>query len=152
MPALRRLPIDLAELAFALEDNSPGHALYLDLETGELILVTEDVEDDELPLPREELEESDRFLFVLPRPSHEGWRDMDDFVVTVGAGAFRDRLADAIRGRGAFGRFKRVLEERPDERERWFAFQQDRLDARALQWLADQGIDAIPRGPAKPPR
>lgn len=148
-PGTRRLPVDLSELSFALDDNSPGRAWYLDLETGELVLVTEDVEDEELPLPREELEESERFLLVPARPSHEGWRDMDDFLATVAAGAFRDRLADAIRGKGAFGRFKRVLEERPGERERWFAFQQARLDARAVEWLADEGIEAIPRGPAR---
>jgi hypothetical protein len=145
----RQISVDLAELAFALEDASPGHDWYLDLETGALVLVTEDVEDDELPLPRGELEESDRFVCVPTRPSHEGWRDMDDFVATVEAGGFRERLADAIRGKGAFGRFKRVLEERLDERERWFAFQQARLDERALEWLAERGIGSVPKAPEK---
>jgi hypothetical protein len=31
-------------------------------------------------------------------------------------------LSVALDGKGAFGRFKRVLEDYPEERERWFKF------------------------------
>ena len=39
----RKLKVDIAELAAALDDNSGGVKYYLDLETGKVVLVTEDV-------------------------------------------------------------------------------------------------------------
>ena len=41
----------------------------------------------------------------------------------------------AIRGRGAFRRFKDVLAAYPRERERWFAFHDARLRELVLRWL-----------------
>jgi len=49
-------------------------------------------------------------------------------------------LEVAIRGKGAFRRFKDVLEGYPEEMERWFSFKDDRLRERALEWLDDIGI------------
>ena len=57
----------------------------------------------------------------------------------------RERLSDAIDGRGTFGRFKRVLSAYDDERERWFAFKDARLRERIVAWLADEGIVPIHR-------
>jgi hypothetical protein len=39
---LRKLAVDLGDLALAMENNSSEAAYYFDLETGEVILVTED--------------------------------------------------------------------------------------------------------------
>ena len=41
----RKLKVDIAELAAALDDNSGGVKYYLDLETGEVVLVTDEVRD-----------------------------------------------------------------------------------------------------------
>lgn len=140
----RRMPVDLAALAEALDDGSPGHAWYLDLESGDLVPVFDDFGDELLPVPREELEDSARFIHVEPRPGHEGWRDMTDFVATVEDGVLRHRLADAIEGKGAFGRFRRVLDSSSAERERWFEWKGARLAEEARAWLSRQGIEAVP--------
>jgi hypothetical protein len=42
-PPKRRLPIDLDELAAALDDNSWEHHYYLDLTSGKVILVTDEM-------------------------------------------------------------------------------------------------------------
>jgi tetratricopeptide (TPR) repeat protein len=146
--SMRRVPVDLGELAEALEDNALGHDWCLDLETGDVIPVFEDLEDDLLPVPREELEESPRFLNIPPRPSRDGWRDMADFVATVDDRALRQRLADAIEGKGAFGRFKKILQSAPAERDRWFEWEGERLKEEARAWLASEGIEAVPRAKA----
>jgi tetratricopeptide (TPR) repeat protein len=146
--SMRRVPVDLGELAEALEDNAPGHDWYLDLETGDVLPVFEDFEDDLLPVPRDELDESPRFLHIPPRPSRDGWRDMADFVATIDDRALRQRLADAIEGKGAFGRFKAVLQSAPVERDRWFEWEGERLRAEARAWLANEGIELVPRAKA----
>jgi hypothetical protein len=59
-------------------------------------------------------------------------------------------LFAAIRGRGAFRRFKDLLFDYPRERERWFTFQDEQIRQRVLDWLASRGIQAII--PEPPPR
>ncbi len=100
---------------------------------------------------RETLEEADRVergfgtrYVAIPRDdAHDAYRDMDDFIPTVGDGRLQERLSDAIDGRGAFGRFKRVLSDHDEERERWFAFRDARLRERIVGWLDDEGIEPL---------
>lgn len=54
-----------------------------------------------------------------------------------------NRLERAISGRGAFRYFKDVLLDHPRERERWFAFTDQRLRERVLEWLADEEIEIV---------
>jgi hypothetical protein len=80
----------------------------------------------------------------LPLPHHDsraGYRDMEEFIETLPPGYLQDQLRRAIRGRGAFRRFKDALLEAPDEQQRWFAFRDARLRARVLDWLAEEGIE-----------
>ena len=100
---------------------------------------------------RELLEEADavegglgtRFIRVPAADSREGYEDMQAFIETVASPHLQERLWAAIRGWGAFRRFKDALAGHPDERERWFAFKHDRLRERVQAWLADEGIEPI---------
>jgi hypothetical protein len=84
-----------------------------------------------------------RFIELpLPDPRN-GYQDMELFIETVESPAFQERLSSAIHGRGAFGRFKDTLLDEPSERQRWFAFKDDRVRERAREWLADEGIEPI---------
>jgi hypothetical protein len=47
---------------------------------------------------------------------------LEDFIFTVPSRRLQDRLDQAIRGQGAFRRFKDVLAGCPDEHKRWFVF------------------------------
>jgi hypothetical protein len=71
---------------------------------------------------------------------------MRDFVATVTDPRLEERLGDALRGKGAFRRFKDVLLGYPQERERWFAFKHLRLRERARAWLAEEGIAPTEEG------
>lgn len=133
------LPIDLSDLAAALEDHS-GVAWYLDTETGEVLPVPEDADDDLLPVPRQELVESDRFALIEPIESRIGWEEMRDFAAHVEDRRLRERLEAALAGKGAFGRFKAVLSAFPAERARWFAEHDRHLEAQARAWLDREGI------------
>lgn len=135
------LPVDLAQLAMALESHDPGLEWFLDRETGEVFPVTEGIR--ELDEGRAEaLEEgSDRYLFIEPRPSSEGFRPMAEFAASVAEPKVRQALEAALRGAKPFRRFKDALAAWPDQREAWFAFRDLDLEAQAREWLADQGIE-----------
>jgi tetratricopeptide (TPR) repeat protein len=142
-PGVSRLAVDVQDLCVALEDHGDMHTWYLDRETGEVLFVPEDGGADQLPVPKEEIEDSARFLAIEPEASHVVRRDMEEFAATVASRRLRDRLVGAIAGKGAFGRFKRALAEAPAERERWAAFRAERLGRRAREWLATLGIEVV---------
>jgi hypothetical protein len=52
----------------------------------------------------------------------------------------RELLEVALAGKGAFGRFKAVLADFPEERARWFAEHDQHLKVQARVWLDRQGI------------
>jgi hypothetical protein len=92
---------------------------------------------------RIEMGEVERYLQVPASDSRQGFVDMQDFIETVSERALRPRLETALRGRGPFRAFKNTLSGFPKERERWFAFQNERIRRRALDWLESQGIEPV---------
>jgi hypothetical protein len=84
----------------------------------------------------------ERFIEVPRTTSSESYQDMEEFIATVQNGRLRDRMSSAIRGRGAFGRFRDVLAASLPEQERWFEFKRRRTQQRIAVWLEDEGIEA----------
>jgi hypothetical protein len=181
---MKRLHIDLGELAMAFEDAMGEMSYYLDLETGQVVWITQDnrwqlegiyeetydpdseepadlaelLQDYDLPdWQKEELLEADqvdrlygsRYIAVPEADSHEGYRDMERFILTVQDERLQDHLWQAIQGRGAFRRFKDVLAGHYREQKRWYAFQDNQVKGRMLDWLASEGIEPIE--PESPP-
>jgi len=164
----RKLEINWMELEAAFQMGGGGIVEmhhYLDLETGEVVMVTsetthylEEEPDRELPdwqqhalevAKKVEEEYGARYISIPNEDSREGYRDMERFIGTVRNSYLRDKLWQAIQGRGAFRYFKNVLQEHPAERERWFAFKDRCLHDRICYWLESKGIEPI--NPKQPP-
>ncbi len=118
---------------------------YVDRETGEVLMGTseypiEDIPyDDDGEIP-EEL--AHRYLSIPHLGSRDGYQDMVDFIETVTDEKLRDLLSVAIKGKGAFGRFKDVLRrsEYKSEQEAWFSFGDRAETERVVKWLATEGL------------
>lgn len=110
-----------------------------------MILISEmsDAEEVEQQLNAIDEAESGRYLEVPRADSHEAYRDMEDFIATLHDERLQELLDVAIQGRGAFRRFGDVLEKHPGERQQWFHFQRSRLEARAREWLTEEGCEAV---------
>ena len=165
---MRKLEIDWMELEGAFQAGSDYlmeiyH--YLDLETGDVVMLTseitcylEELSDGDLPdwMQQElkvakQVEEGygTRYIQIPHEDTHEAYRDMERFIATVQNPHLQDRLWRAIQGRGAFRYFKDVLAEHPDERERWFAFKDRCVHDRISRWLESESIE--PTNPIEPP-
>ena len=146
-PALRPLAVDLEQLTDILEGDPTTTGGGVDLRTGEVwprsAIEDRDEIDDDLDVP--DLDDPDRFLPVHGEGSRDGYRDMVEFIDTVADEDRADRLGTAIRGRGAFRRFRDVLGRCPDELERWIEFSGERKRGRARAWLADAGYRVADR-------
>jgi len=134
----KALNINLYELCEAMEDSSYENNHYLDLETGEILFLSEYMDDEDTVKLKDRIEEDfNRYERIPKAESQEGYEDMVDFIATVEDEHLVELLEVAINGKGAFRRFKDVLLNYPEERERWFKFKDERMEERALEWLED---------------
>ena len=138
------LKIDLDQLCEAMEDGSFEDAYFLDLETGDILFIPKDTDDEETEKLKDRIEEEfDRYERIPKAESHEGYQDMVAFIATVEDEHLVELLEVAINGKGAFRRFKDVLLNYPEKRERWFQFKDDRIEERAREWLDDIDVGLI---------
>ncbi len=160
--------IDL-EIAFSMDGSE--YQSWLDRQTGEVISYDNHIEDDlltggdlsDLPewqqgevenarrvlralgdLPDEdgnEAIEPDRYVLIPQIETHDAYQTMADFVETLRSAHLRELLEVALRGKGAFRRFKDVLANYPAERERWFEFESRRERETIEAWARQQGVE-----------
>jgi hypothetical protein len=150
-PELKILAVDLEELSMLLEAGFGEDGGVIDLHTGEVWRAsTMEYFRGEMAGEAPDFDDPDRCLYVGPKGSGEGYRDMEDFVASVVDAGRADRLAIAIEGKGAFRRFKDVISRWPDEQERWYRFSDERCRGRARQWLAGAGYRTVPVPPEHP--
>jgi len=138
---LRSLPVDLDEPADVLE-RPPGETDgRLDLLTGEVW--SKAAIDDALETGDEAIhvDDSDRWLVIVPEGEGPGYDDMTDFIATLSDPALLEQLERAIDGRGAFRRFRDTLATSPTDFTRWHRFAAGRQRGRARAWLADRGYE-----------
>ena len=137
----REVPVDLEMLSTELEgdlDISTGG--YLDLETGEAhgesatdpMLVGEGAAIDVDGEPH-------RWLRFDRIGSWDGWQDMAAYAERQHDVALRERMERAIEGKGAFRRFRDLVQEE-DLAEQWYVYSTDRQMGRAREFLAHHGI------------
>lgn len=132
----KTLRIDLDELCEAIDNSSYDHEYYLDLETCEILFVSEYMDDEETEKLKDQIEEEfDRYEPIPKAESHEGYRDMQAFIAIVEDQHLAESLEMAINGKGSFRWFKDVLLNYPEERERWLQFRDERMEERAVEWL-----------------
>ena len=137
---MAKLKIDGDMLAEALESHDDG-SWYLDLETGEFLLHSHFGDND--LLNEEELEaHSERYRYVEPIDSFEGFRIMEDFVETLPEGEAKHMLARALTRPKPFRNFKDDLYEVPDVRQQWFEYHHKAMWKMAEDWLRYEEIDA----------
>ena len=138
MEGKKLLRIDLDELCEAMDNSSYENEYYLDLETGEILFLSEYMDDEETENLRKRIDDAlDRYELVPKAEPREAYEDMRDFIASVENEHLAELLEVAINGKGAFRRFKDVLLSYPEEREWWFQFKDDRMQERAQEWLKD---------------
>jgi len=131
--------LDLDEIATALSDQTDfDHAWLIDPRTGELSFWTSDTGiDGSNPVALDDLD----LVPIDPLPSSVWYTDMADFAEGISDDAAGRRLGRALRGKGAFRRFKdELFEEHQHLISPWRSFSDARAKRRAATWLLEQGL------------
>jgi len=89
----------------------------------------------------DQISEPGRYVPIPRIESGEAYETMADFAETVRNAHLRELLDIALRGKGAFRRFKDVLLNYPEERERWFRFENQREREMIEAWAREQGVE-----------
>jgi len=160
---MKKLKVDLEMIANAMEDVArTDMEYYLDEETGEIIYIPEEVsryveEEDEnlrkeLPdwqkegvkLAQEILfKKPHRYIYIPEGPPCNGYDLMVEFAEKVEDELLREKLSIALDGKGAFRRFKNVIADYSDYREKWFKFRDERINKKVIEWLNSIGIEPV---------
>jgi hypothetical protein len=129
---VREVPVDWEALEDAFENNAPEVHSYLHLTTGEVLRVVDGVADPQMHV---RIASDANYLRIDPVSSREQYRWMERFIPLAEDNDLREKLTQAIDGKGAFRRFKDVLMSFGDEREKWFTFRSERLRTFMEAWL-----------------
>jgi hypothetical protein len=148
------LPVKLNDVIEALETAAEECAHYLDRNTGEIVMITneemEAAEEDELIseypdwqreaiLKAREILKSESFVELPDQFDIHEYKIMEDFCL-----AFKDRrvaedLRRLIKGSGAFRRFKDAIYSLGADKA-WYQFRRAELEKIATEWLEAQQI------------
>ena len=131
--------VKLSDIIDAIEMTDQYSEYFLDKETGEIEYVSDmamtQAEQEEI---YDRLDEHGSYRL----PTSFDIRDydiMEDFVETL-SGAAHDRLDSAIRGKGAFRRFKDTVYDLGMDQQ-WYDFQAAAYKRKAARWCEENGIE-----------
>ncbi|HFI0355951.1 UPF0158 family protein [Streptococcus suis] len=129
----------------ALQMLSQGDRYYYDSYLDELVyLSVEETGLESCEGLEEEIEEdvTGRFVRLPTYYDFNPYAFMERYVYHLPEGDLSDRLSRAIRGRGAFRRFKNEL-ERCDRLEEWYAFETQCYKELVLDWCQENKIAIV---------
>lgn len=133
------MKVRLSDIVDAIELTDQFTEYFIDKETGELEWISD------MTMTREEQEEiydrlDEHGFYRLPNSFDIREYDiMEDFAETL-TGAAHNRLSSAIRGKGAFRRFKNTVYNLGID-EQWYSFQEDAYKRIAAEWCEENGIE-----------
>ena len=147
--------VSLRDVVAEMDLPNDEWTAYLNRRTGELVTLTDDDarlaeqeeeeatdlpdwQQEQLPKVREVLG-SDDFLALPDKHEINEYGIMEDFCLGLEDPALRDALLRAIRGPGAFRRFKDAIHDR-GVADAWYAYREQALEAIAVEWLEANGI------------
>jgi yecA family protein len=133
---MKTLPVNLVDLAMALEDHGSSGCYYLNTLTGEVLILSEQLRGED---PRfEEIADAQlgQFVRIDPMESRQGFRIMEDFVQTLPPSRLRERLEWSLEGPKPFRSFKQNVRADGKLSDEWHAFHNARMRNLAIDWLA----------------
>jgi uncharacterized protein UPF0158 len=148
------IPVSLQDIVGELSILTDDATAYLNRRTGEVYTLTSEEinqvedEDDQEDLPDWQLELLSKVREILdsedwlPLPNkfeiHE-YSIMEDFCWSVDDAELKEKLLNAIRGRGAFRYFKDTIHRQGIE-EKWYRYREEAFAKVAIDWLEKNQI------------
>jgi hypothetical protein len=143
------VPVNLRDIIAAIEFQMDESSSYLNIKTGEVVTVTrEDLETvenqgdlDEYPEWQQEniktaqeiLDDEENFIGLPTKYDVHEYQIMEEFILSIRDRRISDALYSAIKGKGAFRRFKDGI-IRFDIEDNWFKYREAAIKRVAIDW------------------
>ena len=138
------MTIPLKQVIQAIEEASEVFTSFWDTKTGKTVyladpLMTDLTEDDKaLAAAIEDMPE--RFLRFPTKYEIHQYRMMENFIDQLSPGKAQEELVYAIRGKGAFRRFKQSVRYHGLE-QRWYDYLAEAYRELAIRWCEEEGLE-----------
>lgn len=139
------MAVNVVELLKVFRTMKNDVAYFFDRNTGSVVQLSSENPDPRLLMAFKAKMDADKKRYIrMPRRSRqEHFADMETFIGTLKDKKLQQRLADALASGGQASKiFRDALESNAMARERWKAFQDERLKGFVVQFLRDNGISA----------
>lgn len=135
-----KVDIDDVMLEFELANNDMGNAVYYIRKENRFVDSWAD-EFMECREAAEECEDDEGYWVRVPdRYAQNGYGIMEDFIYSLENETAREWLSNAIRGKGAFRRFRGAC-ERFHILDDWYDFEENAKRKQAIEWCENNGIE-----------
>lgn len=131
------LPISLRAVVDALDVPSDEWVAYIHRQTGELVTITDYDREESTDALR--AESSEDFIALPTKFDIHEYEIIERFCGSLADETLQEELFSAIRGSGAFRRFKSAIRRHGIEKH-WFAFRQEAMESIAASFLDAHGI------------
>jgi hypothetical protein len=141
----KKIYVKEEEFDIALDGRDGHMTFYLDLETGEIQFVSDDMEIDDEQIPnwlRAIKENPKRFYEVPPIPSSLSFDFMKSFAEDEVSGNVQEILLEALSGKRPFRRFKDALFEFPEVEKAWYVYERVWRCWHMKRWLHVESLNA----------
>ncbi|GGP08253.1 UPF0158 family protein [Oceanobacillus neutriphilus] len=138
------MKIKLEDVIDTIEMATDGVEHFYNIETGEIIFYSEMMFSmKEQRAFKDELEMNQEKYVRFPDQFEVSDYDiMESFIYALPEGKIQDELEEAIRGRGAFRRFKDKVQDVGLE-EKWFSYRDNEYRQIAINWCEENGIEFV---------
>jgi alpha-acetolactate decarboxylase len=148
----------LSEIMEAIEFQTGESTAYLNKETGEIITISEEefqaAEDEDSPENYPEwqqdnvktamqiLDNEENFLTLPTKHDINEYLIMETFCLSIKNKLISEALSDAIKGNGAFPRFKDNV-QRFKIADKWYRFREEAIKQIAIEWCRSKHIEYV---------
>ena len=146
MAVKKKITVPIKIIANAVEEADDNWNHYLDIEKMEVIMLPGDDFFGDLDEEDQEMNElieegwNIRFFGLPSKYDIHEYSIMERFIWSLPEGQMQDNLGNAIRGRGAFRRFKDEC-HRYGIIQKWYEYQADAYKRIAIEWCEAHGFD-----------
>ena len=135
------MKVKLGVILDAIEMADDNYTYFLDLETGEILFLADELITglDNEGLEDEIEENPERYLRLPTKFEIHEYHIMEEFIWTL-KGEKADKLECAIQGRGVFRRFKDMV-DRMGALQQWYDFQAEYYRKLAIDWCREHGLE-----------
>lgn len=138
------MTIPLKQIIQAIEEASEVFTSFWDKKTGKTVYLADplmtDLTEEYKALAAEMENAPERFLRFPTKYEIHQYRMMEAFIDRFSPGRTQEELAYAIRGKGAFHRFKQSVRYHGLE-QRWYDYLAEAYRELAIRWCAEEGLE-----------